>query len=58
MPRITRSHAVSISPVQDVPPVLRDEDKMQVEVVSNSPDPADIKVGFPACRHRLGAICD
>jgi hypothetical protein len=39
-------------PVEDVTRVSRDEDKMDVEVMDNAAAPADIRMRFPAWRHR------
>ena len=39
-------------PVEDVTPVSRDEDKMDVEVIDNTAAPADIRIRLPAWRHR------
>jgi hypothetical protein len=36
--------------VEDVPPVLRDEDKMDTEVIDNTATPTDIRIWCPAWR--------
>lgn len=39
-------------PVEDVPPVFRDEDKMDMEVIDNTAATADIRIRCPAWRYR------
>jgi hypothetical protein len=45
-------------PVEDVPPVLRDEDKVNAEAADDAAAPADIRIRLPACRHRYELTSD
>jgi hypothetical protein len=45
-------------PVEDVTPVSGDEDEMDVQVAGNTAAPADIRIRFPAWRHRYELTSD